>query len=150
MNPEREELLHRYFDGELDSQSRGHFEATLNANERATLSAWATQKEALRNWLGQASREAPAQDFSALEARLRLRPAKRQTRLWAAGLSFAAAAAVVLFVALRFETLFEPQAPMVKGTQILNVDFGNRVGVVYQVENQEGESVSVIWVNEEM
>ena len=39
---------------------------------------------------------------------------------------------------------------MVKGTQILNVDFGNRVGVVYQVENQEGESVSVIWVNEEM
>src|SRR5689334_11400447 len=162
-----EELLHRYFDRDLNSDQRAEVETHLQR-----CPACGARLGELQTLRGQIARAAEASarevDFDALFGRIeqgiaRSKPAgtverlsvwrkeqadQRPARLWAsaAGLLAAAAAALLLVRAGLGLPGGAPESSSIDIEQVaFNDDYG---GTVFQVAVADGVSTQVVWIND--
>jgi anti-sigma factor RsiW len=140
-----DELLQRYFDGELSPNERAQVEARLDGDARLKLDALGEMRVLFRAEL---SPETPALDFSSTFDAISHAPivasvpAARRRRflpMSAAGGLMAAAAALFLFL--------RPVAPTMNVQNAASVEMLEAEGTlasVFQIENG-GEHATVIW-----
>lgn len=124
--------------GSLDSDA-------LFARIEAEIAASAQPAEPLQPAVGSEA------SLKARPAPLRVVPGRRERRIWTAvATGFAAAAAVALAV-LSWPS--GPQSPQqvsaVRGSEVVKVDFGSNTGTIFEVEGGAGESLAVVWIDEE-
>jgi len=157
------EKLQMFFDGELPPEEEAAVRRSLedSPDQAAQVAEW----EQLRNAMQSASAKRAGEiDSDALFARigqqldvheeqpaLRVLPGGRERRVWggmAAG--FAAAAAIMLaVVAWPGEQAPTEMTGVTRGSEVLEVDFGEYAGTVFMVEGGAGQSLSVVWINDE-
>jgi anti-sigma factor RsiW len=159
----KEEKLQMFFDGELPPEEEAAVRRSLeeSPDQAAQVADWAQLRNAMQN--ASADRTG-AIDSDALFARiekqidapeeqpaLRSLPGGRERRVWggiAAG--FAAAAAILLaVVAWPAEQSPTEIAGVTRGSEVLEVDFGEYAGTVFKVEGAAGQPLSVVWISDE-
>lgn len=166
-----DELLQRYYDGDLSPDEEGRVRAEVAQSEsaRRRLAELAQFSELMREPLLNA---AQALDGDALFARIeggirqqqalgfgeRLRliggewlEHKRGVLLPAAASVVAAAAALIILLVPREANQpvnGEPVLAQLHGTSIENVDFGQSTGTVFEVDN-EGVRAAVVWISDD-
>ena len=159
----KEEKLQMFFDGELPPEEEAAVRRSLeeSRDQAAQVADWAQLRNAMQN--ASADRTG-AIDSDALFARiekqidapeeqpaLRSLPGGRERRVWggiAAG--FAAAAAILLaVVAWPAEQSPTEIAGVTRGSEVLEVDFGEYAGTVFKVEGAAGQPLSVVWISDE-
>lgn len=169
------EVVHRYFDGDLDGAARRDVEALLerSAGARDMLEALERQSALLRGagvgWEGQLSAKNSEDLFAKIEAELdaetpsapsgkpslRAIPGGRGRIYAAVTVVLAAAAAALLWLR---EPRTEPdggthEAPIashVRGSEVIAVDFGENAGTLFNVEGQAGEALAVVWISDQV
>lgn len=164
-----DDKLQMFFDGELAPEEEAAVRRDLesSADGIAQLREW----EELRNAMKTVSTEWAAEiDSDALFARieaeigapavprqlesapavLHVVPGGRERRVWGAvATGFAAAAAIFLAVITWPADQAPPGVEMARGTEVLEVDFGANTGTIFNVEGGAGESLAVIWIDDE-
>jgi anti-sigma factor RsiW len=159
----KEEKLQMFFDGELPPEEEAAVRRSLeeSPDQAAQVADWAQLRNAMQN---ASADRAGAIDSDALFARiekqidapeeqpaLRSLPGGRERRVWggiAAG--FAAAAAILLaVVAWPAEQSPTEIAGVTRGSEVLEVDFGEYAGTVFKVEGAAGQPLSVVWISDE-
>lgn len=162
-----DDRLQMFFDGELAPEEEAALRRDLegSAEGQAQLREWEQIREAMQS----VSREWPdAIDSDALFARieaeigapavpepakqapavLRVVPGGRERRVWGAvATGFAAAAAI--FLAVIAWPAEPPGVETARGTEVLEVDFGGNAGTIFNVEGGAGQSLAVIWIDDE-
>ena len=165
-----DEKLQMFFDGELAPEEEAAFRRELESSpeDAAQLRELEQLREAMQSvsadWAGEIDSDAL---FARIEADisapvipidrpverpvLREVPGPRERRVWgAAATGFAAAAAVFLAVIAWPEGT--PQGAdqlAVRGSEVLEVDFGSNTGTIFEVEGGAGESLAVVWIDDE-
>jgi anti-sigma factor RsiW len=172
-----DEKLQMFFDGELTPEEEAELRRTLESSPEGM--AELRQLQRVREAMQSASRQWTAElDSDALFARieseiqadlaptaperierrsaerklpeLRVVPGGREKRVWggvATGL--AAAAAIFLAVMAWPEETGKRPAQLARGTEVVQVDFGANAGTVFNVEGGAGQSLAVVWIDEE-
>ena len=159
----KDEKLHMFFDGELPPEEEAAVRRSLEGSpdQAAQVAEWEQLRNAMRN---ASAGRAGAIDSDTLFARiekqidaqkeqsaLRVLPGGRERRVWggmAAG--FAAAAAILLaVVAWPAEQSTTEMAGVTRGSEVLEVDFGEYAGTVFEVEGAAGQPLSVVWISDE-
>lgn len=168
-----EERLQMFFDGELDPEEEAALRRDLERSPEKVAELEELERlrsamqEGARRWSGTLDSEAL---FARIEADLReeqelSRPTAESfaprlrvfrggagRRVWgglAAGLAAAAAALIVIAI---WPDPIEPAQPSiaeVRGSEVVEVDFGPNTGTVFEVEGRAGEPVAVIWISDE-
>lgn len=164
-----DEKLQMFFDGELAPEEEAAMRRDLerSAEGAAQLREWEQIREAMNNvsseWADAIDSDAlfarieadirtPAIPEPAVQAppRLRVVPGGRERRVWGAvATGFAAAAAIFLAVVAWPAEQTPPGEEMARGTEVLEVDFGANAGTIFNVEGGAGESLAVIWIDDE-
>lgn len=166
----QDEKLQMLFDGELAPEEEAALRLSLEASPEgsAQLREWEQLRAAMKNvsadWSGQIDSDAL---FARIEAdlsapvipidrpapkpELREVPGSRERRVWgAAAIGFAAAAAIFLAVIASPEGAAPGGSPGVaRGSEVLEVDFGANTGTIFEVEGGAGESLAVVWIDDE-
>jgi negative regulator of sigma E activity len=169
-----DEKLQMFFDGELAPEEEAAMRRELEGSTegQAQLREWERIRDAIQSvssdWAGALDSDAL---FARIEADidaaalpteaeappvepappvLRVVPGGRERRVWGAvATGFAAAAAIFLAVM----TWPSEQAPsdgmLTRGTEVLEVDFGANAGTIFNVEGGAGESLAVVWIDDE-
>lgn len=159
----KDEKLQMFFDGELPPEEEAAMRRSLEGSpdQAAQVAEWEQLRDAMQS---ASAKRAGEIDSDALFARieqqlavpeeqpaLRVLPGGRERRVWggmAAG--FAAAAAIMLAVLARpGEQSPNEMAGVTRGSEVLEVDFGEYAGTVFMVEGGAGQSLSVVWINDE-
>jgi anti-sigma factor RsiW len=164
-----DDKLQMFFDGELapDEEAAVRRDLESSAEGIARLREW----EQIRNAMKSVSSDWAAEiDSDALFARieaeisapalpkpaqsappvLHVVPGGRERRVWGAvATGFAAAAAIFLAVMAWPAEQVTPGIDMARGTEVLEVDFGANTGTIFNVEGGAGESLAVIWIDDE-
>ncbi|MGB5701274.1 MAG: hypothetical protein WBM48_00530 [Polyangiales bacterium] len=164
-----DDKLQMFFDGELapDEEAAVRRDLESSAEGIARLREW----EQIRNAMKSVSSDWAAEiDSDALFARieaeisppalpkpaqsappmLHVVPGGRKRRVWGAvATGFAAAAAIFLAVVARPAEQAPHGIEMARGTEVLEVDFGANTGTIFNVEGGAGESLAVIWIDDE-
>lgn len=158
-----DETLQMFFDGELPAGEEAALRRRLEGSpeQAAEVAEWARLREAMQTepaaWTGDIDSDALfariEQDIEAAEEQpaLRALPGGRERRVWggmAAGLA-AAAAIMLAVVAWPGERSPTEMAGVTRGSEVLKVDFGEYAGTVFKVEGNAGQSLSVVWINDE-
>lgn len=176
--PEDEQLL-LLFDGELAPEEEAKVRRRIEGSAEgvAQLQAWgrlrAAMQEASTDWTREidsdalfarieaeiADTERPVDSSGSPQAEeapvepptpLRVVPGRRERRIWAAVGTGLAAAAAVLFVVLSRPSRPAPQdVSAVRGSEVVEVDFGTNTGTIFEVQGGAGESLAVVWIDEE-
>ncbi len=165
-----DETLQMFFDGELAPEEEAAVRRSLEASPEgsAQLREWeqlrVVMKSVSADWGAQIDSDAL---FARIEADLsapvipidrpapapafREVPGGRERRVWgAAAIGFAAAAAIFLAVFASPKGAPEEGAPAVaRGSEVLEVDFGANTGTIFEVEGGAGESLAVVWIDDE-
>ena len=165
-----EEKLQMLFDGELAPEEEAAVRDGLAASPegKAQLREWEKLRDAMQGasaaWSGTVDSDAL---FARIEAEieqsavpptatepaapvLRVVPGGRERRVWGAlAGGFAAAAAIFLAVMTWPGEPVRPGGPVARGSEVLEVDFGSNTGTIFEVEGGAGESLAVIWINDE-
>ncbi len=164
-----DDKLQMFFDGELAPEEEAALRRELegSAEGMAQLREWEHVREAMKSvsseWTAaidsdalfariEAEISAPAVPEPAVVAPpvLRVVPSGRERRVWGAvATGFAAAAAIFLAVIAWPAEQTPPGAEMARGTEVLEVDFGVNAGTIFNVEGGAGESLAVIWIDDE-
>lgn len=171
-----DEQLLLLFDGELSAEEEAVVRRELEGSEEeaAELRAWgqlrSAMKEVSADWAGQidsdalfarieaaiaaseASPESPKPEDETVAPPIppRAVPGPRERRIWAAvATGLAAAAAVALAIVSWPSKPAPPQASTVRGSEVVAVDFGANTGTIFEVEGGAGESLAVVWIDEE-
>lgn len=174
----QDEQLQLLFDGELAPEEEAAVRRGIEGSEedlaqlRQLSRLRAAMKSASAEWAGEIDSDAlfarieaeigtPA-DAAPLERQplqkaaaahptpLRAVPAPRERRIWAAvATGFAAAAAVFLAVVSWPSGPNVDSASAVRGSEVVEVDFGGNTGTIFEVEGGAGESLAVVWIDEE-
>ncbi|MGB8330225.1 MAG: hypothetical protein WCE62_08860 [Polyangiales bacterium] len=96
---------------------------------------------------------APAARSAPERPALRVVPGARERRIWGAvAMGFAAAAAISLAVLAWPDSQQSPNGTgqaMARGSEVLEVDFGSNTGTIFEVEGGAGESLAVVWIDDE-
>ena len=80
---------------------------------------------------------------------LRVVPGGHERRVWGGvATGFAAAAAIFLAVMAWPDAPLET-APITRGSEVLEIDFGSNTGTIFEVEGGAGESLAVVWIDDE-
>lgn len=163
-----EEKLQSFFDGELPPEEEDEVRRRLEKSpeDAADVAAWQAIRDGMQGlsaeWRGELDSDAL---FARIEAEIAedsnvtaIRPegtapakavvGRRERRVWggvAAG--FAAAAAILLAVL----TIPEGSGPtdIARGSKVVEVDFGEYAGTVFEVEGGAGQPLSVVWISDE-
>ena len=82
---------------------------------------------------------------------LRVVPGGRERRLWGAvATGFAAAAVVFLAVMAWPESASPPDGQYrTRGSEVLEIDFGSNTGTIFEVEGGAGQSLAMVWIDDE-
>lgn len=171
-----DELLQRHYDGELppreDAEARAHLEHCAEC--RAQLAAFSRLSELLQLAAGDAARDADFQGmFERIErgargataavgdgARAAPAPTRiRRFRRMAPALGALAIAAAALLMVFREsppadEAQVDPEGEQLASlspgrSEIVEIDFGNNAGTVFDIALADGSSVPVIWINDD-
>jgi anti-sigma factor RsiW len=157
------EKLQMFFDGELPPEEEAAVRRKLESSpaEAAQVAEWdelrAAMQSASAEWTGdidsnalfarieqqiRAPEEAPA---------LRVLPGGRERRVWGGMAAGFAAAAAILLAVLAWPGDQSPteMAGVTRGSEVLEVDFGEYAGTVFMVKGNAGQSLSVVWINDE-
>jgi len=164
-----DDKLQMFFDGELPPEEEAALRRDLegSAEGMTQLREWEQIRDAMKTvsseWTGAIDSDAL---FARIEAeisaaavpepavmappRLRVVPGGRERRIWGAvATGFAAAAAIFLGVITWPAERAAPGVEMARGTEVLEVDFGANTGTIFNVEGGAGESLAVIWIDDE-
>jgi negative regulator of sigma E activity len=167
-----DEKLQMFFDGELAPEEEAAVRRDLesSAEGQAQLREWEQIRDAMKSvsseWAGTIDSDAL---FARIEAEigvpelpevpepvvepppvLRVVPGGRERRIWGAvATGFAAAAAIFLAVIAWPAEQAPPGVEIARGTEVLEVDFGANTGTIFNVEGGAGESLAVIWIDDE-
>jgi len=164
-----DDRLQIFFDGELAPEEEAAVRRDLqsSAEGKAQLREWEQIRDAMKTvsseWSGaidsaalfariEAEISAPAVPEPKVVAPpvLRVVPGGRERRVWGAvATGFAAAAAIFLAVVAWPGEEAPPGDEMARGTEVLEVDFGANTGTIFNVEGGAGESLAVIWIDDE-
>jgi anti-sigma factor RsiW len=172
-NAKTDEKLQMFFDGELAPEEEAEVRQQLERSPQdlAQLGEWEQIRGAMQDLRGE---WAGALDSDALFARIaaelgpsetseepvdaaepaapvpRTVPGGRERRIWGAvATGFAAAAAVLLAVMAWPAEPTPTGAPMARGTEVEQVDFGANAGTIFNVEGGSGQSIAVVWIVDE-
>ena len=164
-----DEKLQMFFDGELAPEEEAAMRRDLESSTegKAQLREWEQIREAVQivsnEWSAEIDSDAL---FARIEAEisapaipepaeegpsvLRVVPGGRERRVWGAvATGFAAAAAIFLAVIAWPAEQAPPGVEMARGTEVLEVDFGANTGTIFNVEGGAGQSLAVIWIDDE-
>ena len=164
-----DDRLQMFFDGELAPEEEAAVRRDLESSTegKAQLREWEQIRDAMKTvsseWSGAIDSDAL---FARIEAEisapsvpepkivappvLRVVPGGRERRVWGAvATGFAAAAAIFLAVVAWPGEEAPPGDEMARGTEVLEVDFGANTGTIFNVEGGAGESLAVIWIDDE-
>jgi anti-sigma factor RsiW len=164
-----DDKLQMLFDGELAPEEEAAVRRDLEASAEGMvqLREWERIRDAMQRmsteWTGaldsdalfariEADIAAPAPQEPAVVAPpvLRVVPGGRERRVWGAiATGLAAAAAILLAVMARPGEPTPSDVEMARGTEVLEVDFGANTGTIFNVEGGAGESLAVIWIDDE-
>jgi anti-sigma factor RsiW len=169
-----DDKLQMFFDGELSPEEEAAVRRGLEGSRQgaAKLREWEQIREAMKNvsagWAGELDSEAlfariegeisapavPIERPSQEQPALRVVPGGRERRVWGAvATGFAAAAAIFLAVMAWPESHPSPTeragSGTARGSQVLEVDFGSNTGTIFEVEGGAGESLAVVWIDDE-
>jgi anti-sigma factor RsiW len=161
-----DDKLQMFFDGELTPEEEAAVRRDLesSAEGAAQLQEWKRIREAMKGvskeWTGALDSDALFARIEADIARpeapvvappvLRVVPGSRERRVWGAvATGLAAAAAILLAVIARPGEQMPTHVEMARGTEVLEVDFGANTGTIFNVEGGAGESLAVIWIDDE-
>lgn len=165
-----DEKLQMFFDGELAPEEEAAFRRELESSREDAVQLH--ELEQLRKAMQGVSADWAAKiDSDALFARieadvsapvipinrpverpaLRAVPGSRERRVWgAAATGFAAAAAIFLAVIAWPEGGPQDAGQLaIRGSEVLEVDFGTSTGTIFEVEGGAGESLAVVWIDDE-
>jgi anti-sigma factor RsiW len=164
-----DEKLQMFFDGELAPEEEAAVRRSLESSPDGTaqLREWEQLRDAMKtvsaDWAGELDSDAL---FARIEAEisepviaieppkqepptLRVVPGGRERRVWGGvATGFAAAAAIFLAVMAWPESHLDP-APITRGSEVLEADFGSNTGTIFEVEGGAGESLAVVWIDDE-
>ncbi len=160
--------LQRYFDDELSTQEAAEVQKHLEGSPEST--AELRQLGQIRAAMQEASAEWTAEvDSNALFARIEqdidAAPAAPPLKVIRGGgvkrvyqgLGFGlAAAAAILIAVLTWPDRQGPTSPtpppvvVTRGSEVLEVDFGNNTGTVFEVEGAVGQPLAVVWIDDEV
>jgi len=164
-----DEKLQMFFDGELTPEEEAAMRRDLERSSegKAQIREWEQIREAMQSvsteWAGAIDSDAL---FARIEAELgasaveepvqqtppvlRVVPGGRERRVWGAvATGFAAAAAIFLAVMAWPAEQAPPGVGMARGSEVLEVDFGANAGTIFNVEGGAGESLAVIWIDDQ-
>ena len=170
-----DEKLHMLFDGELSPEEEADLRRMLEGTSEGMeeLRQWERIREgmqgAAQQWTADLNSDAL---FARIEAAiaekpesidvenaaprvygprpLRVVPGGRERRIWG-GVTVGIAAAAAVFLAV----MSWPKEPgsrptqAFRGTEVVEVDFGHNAGTVFNVRGSAGESLAVIWIDDE-
>ncbi|MGB9341040.1 MAG: hypothetical protein WCB63_17500 [Polyangiales bacterium] len=165
-----DEKLQMFFDGELAPEEEAAVRRSLESSPggSAQLRDWEQLRDAMQSvsadWAADIDSDAL---FARIEAdisapvipidrpvrkpALRTVPGGRERRVWgAAATGFAAAAAIFLAVIAWPES--SPNGgdrAVARGSEVLEVDFGPNTGTIFEVEGGAGQSLAVVWIDDE-
>lgn len=164
LSPEEEAAVRRELEGSAEGAADLRAWSRVRSAMQETSSAWAGKidSDALfaRIEADIAASEAshgapepsarPAQAAEASPIPLRVVPGRRERRIWAAvATGLAAAAAVALAIVSWPSRQAPPHTSTVRGSEVVAVDFGANTGTIFEVEGGAGQSLAVVWIDEE-
>jgi anti-sigma factor RsiW len=168
----QDEKLQMFFDGELGPEEEASVRGSLEDSPEGTaqLREWERLRTAMKDvasdWAGELDSDAlfaRIENEIAAEAQpaeqpkpqqtappaLRVVPGGRERRVWGGvATGFAAAAAIFLAVMAWPEPHLDP-TPVARGSEVLEADFGSNTGTIFEVEGGAGESLAVVWIDDE-
>ena len=164
-----DEKLQMFFDGELAPEEEAAVRRSLEGSPEgaAQLREWEQLRLAMKrvatNWAEEVDSDAlfariedeigdeivPVEQPKSEPPALRVVPGGRERRVWGGvATGFAAAAAILLAVIAWPERQLDP-APVTRGSEVLEADFGSNTGTIFEVEGGAGESLAVVWIDDE-
>ncbi|MBW1760964.1 MAG: hypothetical protein JRG67_02155 [Deltaproteobacteria bacterium] len=164
-----DDRLQMFFDGELAPEEEAAVRRDLEGSPEgaAQLHEWEQLRQAMKgvstDWAANIDSEAlfarieseinapvvPIERPKQEQPVLRVVPGGRERRVWGGvATGFAAAAAIFLAVMAWPESHLDP-APAARGSEVVEVDFGSNTGTIFEVEGGAGESLAVIWIDDE-
>jgi len=168
-SPKKEdEKLQMLFDGELEPEEEAAVRESLESSPEgmAQLHEWEELRKAMRgvsmDWVKEIDSDAlfarieadlsiPAISLERPKAEppiLHVIPRTRERRIWGTvATGFAVAAAIFLAVIAWPDSAVVPSAD-VRGSEVLEVDFGSNTGTIFEVEGGAGESLAVVWIDD--
>jgi len=160
-----DEKLQMFFDGELAPEEEAAVRRSLEGSPEGMvqLREWKQLREAMKNaskdWAGEIDSDAL---FARIESEisapvapieqpaLRVVPGSRERRVWGGvATGFAAAAAIFLAVMAWPAEPTIDSVSVARGSEVLEVDFGPNTGTIFEVEGGAGESLAVVWIDDE-
>lgn len=165
-----DDKLQMFFDGELSPEEEAAVRRDLEASKEGTaqLRQWRQIRDAMRDvssdWAGTIDSDAL---FARIEAEisapavsepievtpprvLRVVPGRRERRVWGAAATGLAAAAAIFLAVMAWPSEQAPiEGTSARGTEVLEVDFGANAGTIFNVKGGAGESLAVVWIDDE-
>lgn len=169
-SPKTDEKLQMLFDGELAPDEEAALRRSLedSPESMAQLREWEELREAMRTtsgeWAGaidsdalfariEAELEAPEAPVVPIEPEapvLRMVPGGRERRIWGVVAGGLAAAAAIFLAVMTWPGGSTPSdLPIARGSEVLEVDFGSNTGTIFEVEGGAGETLAVVWIDDE-
>jgi len=163
-----DEKLQMFFDGELAPEEEAAVRRSLEGSPEGTaqLREWEQLREAMKSvsadWAGEIDSEAlfarieseitapavPVTQPKQEQPALRVVPGGRERRVWG-GVATGFAAAAAIFLAVMAWPGEPTPVPVARGSEVLEVDFGSNTGTIFEVEGGAGESLAVVWIDDE-
>jgi anti-sigma factor RsiW len=165
-----EERLQMFFDGELAPDEEAAVRRRLESSPEllGQLREWERLRAAMQSvsteWTGaidsdalfariEVEIQAPSSSTQPVRVQppaLRVVPGRLERRLWGA-VATGLAAAAAIFLAVMTWPGKQPSdgTPVARGSEVVEVDFGANTGTIFEVEGGAGESLAVVWIDDE-
>jgi anti-sigma factor RsiW len=164
-----EEKLQMFFDGELAPDEEAAVRRSLEGSPEllGQLREWERLRAAMQSvsteWTGaidsdalfariEAEIQAPARSTQPERVQppaLRVVPGRLERRIWGAVATGLAAAAAIFLAVITWPAKQSSDGTPVRGSEVVEVDFGANTGTIFEVEGGAGESLAVVWIDDE-
>jgi len=165
-----DEKLQMFFDGELAPEDEAAVRHSLEGSPegRAQVREWERLRDAMKSvsadWAGELDSDAL---FARIEAQIiapvipidrpvqrpamQRVPGRRERRVWGGVATGLAAAAAIFLAVIAWPESAPPggDSAVARGSQVLEADFGSSTGTIFEVEGGAGQSLAVVWIDDE-